>query len=55
MVIISGSEPGMLHALFDGREVGTVFLPKPEKQDSRKHWIAAPVSTMATTADVMRS
>ena len=44
MVIISGSEPGTLHALFDGREVGTLFLPKPEKQDSRKHWIAYAVS-----------
>ena len=30
----------MIQALFAGREVGTLFLPRPEKQDSRKHWIA---------------
>jgi glutamate 5-kinase len=40
LVIINGKKPGMLQALFDGREVGTLFLPRPEKQDSRKHWIA---------------
>ena len=40
MVIVNGGKPGILKALFDGEEVGTLFLPKPEKQDSRKHWIA---------------
>ena len=40
MVIVNGKKPGILQALFDGEEVGTLFLPKPEKQDSRKHWIA---------------
>ncbi len=40
MVIINGMKPGMVRALYDGREVGTLFLPRPEKQDSRKHWIA---------------
>jgi len=40
MVIVNGKKPGILKALFDGEEVGTLFLPKPEKQDSRKHWIA---------------
>jgi glutamate 5-kinase len=44
MVIINGKKPGMLQALFDGKEVGTVFMPRPEKQDSRKHWIAYTVS-----------
>ena len=44
MVIINGEKPGLLQALFDGKDVGTLFLPRPEKQDSRKHWIAYTVS-----------
>ena len=44
MVIINGGKPGLLQELFAGREVGTLFLPRPEKQDSRKHWIAYTVS-----------
>lgn len=45
MVIVSGKKTGLLQALFDGREVGTLFLPKADKQDSRKHWIAYTVCT----------
>lgn len=44
VVIINGKKQGLLQALFDGKEVGTLFLPRPEKQDSRKHWIAYTVS-----------
>jgi glutamate 5-kinase len=40
MVIVNGKKNGVLQALFEGAEVGTLFLPKPDKQDSRKHWIA---------------
>jgi glutamate 5-kinase len=40
MVIVNGKKNGVLRALFEGAEVGTLFLPKPDKQDSRKHWIA---------------
>jgi glutamate 5-kinase len=40
MVILNGKKNNVLQALFEGREVGTLFLPKAEKQDSRKHWIA---------------
>jgi len=40
MVILNGKKPGLLAALFDGRETGTLFLPRLEKMDSRKHWIA---------------
>ncbi len=40
MAIVNGKKAGMLQAFFDGGEVGTLFLPRPEKQDSRKHWIA---------------
>lgn len=39
-VIVNGKKNGVLRALFDGMEVGTLFLPRPDKQDSRKHWIA---------------
>jgi glutamate 5-kinase len=45
MAIINGKKPGLLQALFEGVEVGTLFLPRPEKQDSRKHWIAYTVSS----------
>ena len=40
MVIVNGKKNGVLRALFDGADVGTLFLPKTKKQDSRKHWIA---------------
>ena len=40
MVIVNGKKNGVLLALFEGRDAGTLFLPKAEKQDSRKHWIA---------------
>lgn len=45
MVIVNGKKNGILQALFEGREVGTLFLPKPDKQDSRKHWIAYTVTS----------
>ncbi len=44
VVIMNGKKAGNLRALFEGREVGTLFLPRSEKQDSRKHWIAYAVS-----------
>ncbi len=40
MAIINGKKNGALLALFDGRDIGTLFLPRSERQDSRKHWIA---------------
>ena len=40
LVILNGKKPGLLAALFDGGESGTLFLPRLEKMDSRKHWIA---------------
>ena len=45
MVIVNGKKNGTLPELFEGKEVGTLFLPKPEKQDSRKHWIAYTVTS----------
>ncbi len=40
MAIVNGRTTGVLQELFEGNEVGTLFLPRAEKQDSRKHWIA---------------
>ncbi len=40
MVIVNGKKQGALQALFEGREAGTLFLPRPDKQRSRQHWIA---------------
>ncbi len=45
LVIVNGKKNGVLPALFEGKEVGTLFLPKPVKQDSRKHWIAYTVTS----------
>ncbi len=45
MVIVNGKKSGVLPALFEGKEVGTLFLPKLDKQDSRKHWIAYNVTS----------
>jgi glutamate 5-kinase len=40
LVILNGKKNGVMQALFEGVDVGTLFIPKPEKQESRKHWIA---------------
>lgn len=40
VVIVNGRKNGNLQALFDGKEVGTLFLPKDHKDRSRKHWLA---------------
>ena len=45
MAIVNGKKNNVLQALFEGKEVGTLFLPKAEKQDSRKHWIAYTVKS----------
>jgi glutamate 5-kinase len=45
MAIVNGKKSGILTALFEGREAGTLFLPRPEKLESRKHWIAYTVCT----------
>jgi glutamate 5-kinase len=45
MVIVNGKKSGVLQALFEGRDIGTLFLPKLDKQDSRKHWIAYTVTS----------
>jgi glutamate 5-kinase len=40
MVIVNGRKRGVLASLFEGREVGTLFLPKEVHNRSRQHWIA---------------
>ncbi len=45
MVIVNGKRAGVLQGLLDGKEVGTLFLPRQKRQVSRKHWIAYTVST----------
>jgi len=40
MVIASGLKPNVLKSLFQGKDVGTLFLPRRQKMTSRKCWIA---------------
>jgi glutamate 5-kinase len=40
MAIVNGKQPGVITALFQGRDIGTLFLPRQDRQHSRKHWIA---------------
>jgi glutamate 5-kinase len=40
MVIASGLKPNVLKGLFQGKDVGTLFLPRRQKMTSRKCWIA---------------
>jgi len=40
MVIVNGRKHGSLQSLFEGKDIGTLFLPKEERNRSRQHWIA---------------
>ena len=40
MVIVNGRTDGSLRSLFEGEEIGTLFLPKETRDRGRKHWIA---------------
>ena len=40
VVIANGRFHGVLEAIFQGKDVGTLFLPQMSKLNSRKHWIA---------------
>jgi len=40
MVIVNGRKQGSLQSLFEGKDIGSLFLPKAERNRSRKHWIA---------------
>ena len=39
-IIANGLAPGILKDIFTGKDVGTLFLPRPSALGSRKHWIA---------------
>jgi len=39
-IIAHGKKVGIINAIFQGSEVGTLFLPDKEKLSSRKYWIA---------------
>lgn len=39
-LIMNGSSPGALRAVFDGTALGTFILPRNRRLPSRKHWIA---------------
>ena len=40
MFIASGSENGILRAILQGEEIGTVFPPRPAHLRARKGWLA---------------
>ncbi|NVM56778.1 MAG: glutamate 5-kinase [Desulfobacterales bacterium] len=48
MVIASGLRPNILKSLFQGKDVGTLFLPRGEKMASRKCWIAFTLKAKGT-------
>ena len=48
MVIASGLKANILKRLFEGRDVGTLFLPRREKMGSRKCWIAFTLKAKGT-------
>lgn len=48
MVIASGLKPNILTRLFEGKDVGTLFLPREEKMESRKCWIAFTLKAKGT-------
>ncbi len=39
-LLLNGDKPGLLPAVFQGRQAGTFFLPGGRRLTSRKHWIA---------------
>jgi len=39
-ILASGRREGILRAILDGEDVGTIFLPKNDPVNARKHWIA---------------
>jgi glutamate 5-kinase len=40
MVIAMGSKDGILNDIIEGKNVGTLFAPKPDALNAKKHWIA---------------
>jgi glutamate 5-kinase len=44
-LILNGTVPGLMKRALHGEELGTLFLPKPARLSSRKHWIAHALKT----------
>lgn len=40
MIIANGSEDNVIRRIMDGEEIGTLFIPREEKMQARKKWIA---------------
>jgi len=40
MAILHGKTKGLIKELIDGKSVGTIFIPKASKLESRKRWLA---------------
>lgn len=40
MIIASGSKDNILNDIIEGKSVGTLFAPKPDTMNAKKHWIA---------------
>ncbi|MCG3114175.1 MAG: glutamate 5-kinase [Candidatus Manganitrophus sp. SA1] len=39
-LIVNGTVSGLMKRAFEGESIGTLFLPKPVRLTSKKHWIA---------------
>lgn len=39
-LIVNGTAPGLMQRAFQGESIGSLFLPKPVRLTSKKHWIA---------------
>jgi len=48
VIIASGLKPNILKKLFEGRDAGTLFLPRKEKMGRRKCWIAFTLKARGT-------
>ncbi|MFY9268776.1 MAG: glutamate 5-kinase [Candidatus Manganitrophaceae bacterium] len=44
-LIVNGTIPGLMKRAFQGGSIGTLFLPKPVRLPSKKHWIAHSLKT----------
>lgn len=40
MIVVSGRDKTSLASVMDGKEVGTIFIPRPSRLRGRKRWIA---------------
>jgi glutamate 5-kinase len=58
MIVASGRRPGALGAILEGEAVGTLFTPKADRLNARKHWIAyavAPQGRVTVDAGALRA